>query len=71
MLKTNISSSGPLSETQANMDKFCLNLIYSGACHYTVQAYQLLEKAEASPTNEADIKFYLETLFARPLEENV
>ena len=71
MLKTKLSSSGPLSRTQANMDMFCLNLIYATACNYTVQAYQLLEKAEPTKANQADIKFYLETLFSKPLEENV
>jgi hypothetical protein len=46
-------------------------MIYSSACNYTVQAWQLLEKAPKTPQNDLDINFYLETLFAKPLEENV
>ena len=71
MFETNLSASGPLHATQRNMELFCLNLIYASACSYTVQAYQLLEKAPKSVANEQDMKFYLETLFTKPLEENV
>jgi hypothetical protein len=71
MLKTELSASGPLAQTQKNMDIFCTNMLYSSACNYTWQAYALLEKANSTPQNDADMKFYLETLFTRPLEENV
>ena len=71
MYKTELSSSGPIAQSQKNMDMFCLNLIYSSACNYTWLAYELLSKAESTPENDADMKFYLETLFTRPLEENV
>ncbi len=71
MLKTELSSSGPLTQSQRNMDIFCMNMMYSSACNYTWQAYELLEKAPQSPQNDADMKFYLETLFTRPLEDNV
>ncbi len=71
MYKTELSSSGPIAQSQKNMDMFCLNLIYSSACNYTWLAYELLSKSESTPENDADMKFYLETLFTRPLEENV
>ncbi len=71
MLKTNLSASGPLAQSKLNTDTFCLNMIYSSACNYTWIAYDLLSKAESTPENDADMKFYLETLFTRPLEENV
>ena len=62
---------GPLTEASNNTHSFCLNLIYASACTMTVQAWQLLEKAPKTPQNESDCKFYLETLFSKPLEENV
>ena len=62
---------GPLTEASDNTHLFCLNLIYASACSMTVQAWQLLEKAPKNPQNDDDIKFYLETLFSKPLEENV
>ena len=62
---------GPLTEASNNTHLFCLNLIYASACSVTVQAWQLLEKAPKTPQNELDINFYLETLFEKPLEENV
>jgi len=62
---------GPLTEAIDNTHLFCLNLIYASACSMTVQAWQMLEKAEKTPQNDDDIKFYLETLFSKPLEENV
>jgi len=71
MFETNLSASGPLQVTKRNMELFCLNLIYASACSYTVQAYQLLESAPATVKTDADMKFYLETLFSKPLEENV
>ena len=65
------ASVGPLNKAADGVHAFCLNMIYSSACNYTVQAYQLLEKAPKSVANEQDMKFYLETLFTKPLEENV
>ena len=65
------SSVGPLNKAADNMHMFCLNMIYSSACNYTVQAWMLLEKAPKTPQNESDREFYLETLFLKPLEENV
>ena len=62
---------GPLTTASENTRTFCLNMIYSSACNYTVIAWQLLEKAPQTPQNDDDIKFYLETLFSKPLEENV
>ncbi len=62
---------GPLTEAADNTHLFCLNLIYASACSMTVQAWQLLEKAPKNPQNDLDLQFYLETLFAKPLEENV
>ena len=62
---------GPLTEASNNTHLFCFNLIYASACSVTVQAWQLLEKAPKTPQNESDVKFYLETLFLKPLEENV
>ena len=62
---------GPISQTQRNMDAFCLNLIYASACHYTVQAYQSLQKAPETPQTNDDLKFYLETLFSRPFVKDV
>ena len=62
---------GPLTKAADNTHLFCLNLIYASACSVTVQAWQMLEKAPKTPQNESDINFYLETLFAKPLEENV
>jgi hypothetical protein len=62
---------GPLTEASNNTHLFCLNLIYASACSVTVQAWQMLEKAPKTPQNELDINFYLETLFEKPLEENV
>jgi len=62
---------GPLTKASENTHAFCLNMIYSSACNYTVIAWQMLEKAEKTPQTDDDIKFYLETLFAKPLEENV
>lgn len=62
---------GPLTEANNSTQLFCLNLIYASACSMTVQAWQMLEKAPSSPQNDDDIKFYLETLFLKPLEENV
>ena len=62
---------GPLTEASDNTHLFCLNLIYASACSVTVQAWQMLEKAPKTPQNELDINFYLETLFEKPLEENV
>ena len=62
---------GPLTKAADNTHLFCLNLIYASACSMTVQAWQLLEKAPKTPQNESDVKFYLETLFSKPLEENV
>ena len=71
-MKYNLSSSiGPLTKAADSTQAFCLNMIYSSACNYTVIAWQMLEKAEKTPQNEDDIKFYLETLFSKPLEENV
>jgi len=67
MFKTPLSASGPIAQTRQNADVFCLNLIYATACYGTVQAYQILEKAPATPANQADVKFYLETLFSKPL----
>jgi len=69
--KETSSTTGPISQTQRNMDAFCFNLIYASACHYTVIAYQTLAKQPETPANNDDLKFYLETLFSRPLEENV
>jgi len=71
MKNKTLSTPGPLTAASENMHAFCLNMIYSSACNYTVQAWQLLEKAPASPQNDDDIKFYLETLFSKPLEVNV
>jgi len=62
---------GPLTKASENTHAFCLNMIYSSACNYTVIAWQLLEKADKTPQTDDDIKFYLETLFSKPLEENV
>jgi len=62
---------GPLTQADTNMYAFCTNMIYASACTMTVQAWQLLEKAPKTPQNESDCKFYLETLFSKPLEENV
>ena len=62
---------GPLTKAADNTHLFCLNLIYASACSMTVQAWQALEKAPKTPQNESDVKFYLETLFSKPLEENV
>tara|TARA_B100002019_G_C21255427_1_gene593546 strand:+ start:1339 stop:1533 length:195 start_codon:yes stop_codon:yes gene_type:complete len=62
---------GPLTEAADNTHLFCLNLIYASACSMTVQAWQLLEKAPKTPQNDSDLEFYLETLFSKPLEENV
>ena len=62
---------GPLTKANENTHAFCLNMIYSSACNYTVLAWQMLEKAPPTPQNEDDIEFYLETLFLKPLEENV
>jgi len=62
---------GPLTKANENTHAFCLNMIYSSACNYTVIAWQMLEKAEKTPQTDDDIKFYLETLFSKPLEENV
>jgi len=62
---------GPLTEASNSTQLFCLNLIYASACTMTVQAWQMLEKAPSTPENDDDIKFYLETLFLKPLEENV
>jgi|TARA_R100000479_G_C6358738_1_gene192111 hypothetical protein len=62
---------GPLTKAADNTHLFCLNLIYASACSMTVQAWQALEKAPKTPQNESDVKFYLETLFLKPLEENV
>jgi len=62
---------GPLTKASENTHAFCLNMIYSSACNYTVIAWQMLEKAEKTTQTDDDIKFYLETLFSKPLEENV
>jgi len=62
---------GPLTKASENTHAFCLNMIYSSACNYTVIAWQMLEKADKTPQTDDDIKFYLETLFSKPLEENV
>ena len=62
---------GPLTQADTNMYTFCANMIYSSACNFTIQAWQAVEKAPKTPQNDNDIKFYLETLFAKPLEENV
>ncbi len=66
-----LSAPGPLTTASENTHTFCLNMIYSSACNYTVIAWQLLEKAPKTPQNDDDIKFYLETLFSKPLEVNV
>ena len=71
MLYNNSSSVGPLIKAADSVHVFCLNMIYSQACNYTVQALQLLEKADKTVAIEQDMKFYLDTLFAKPLEENV
>ena len=65
------ASVGPLNQAADGVHAFCLNMIYSSACNYTVQAWMLLEKAPKTPQNESDREFYLETLFLKPLEENV
>jgi len=65
------SSVGPLNKAADGVHAFCLNLIYSSACSMTVQAWQSLEKAPQTPQNVADRDFYLDTLFLKPLEENV
>ena len=71
-MKYNSSSSvGPLNKAADGVHAFCLNMIYESACNYTVQAWQLLEKAPKTPQNESDREVYLETLFLKPLEENV
>ena len=54
-----------------NTQAFCLNLVYSSACTYTVQAYQKMASLPQTPETKDDMKFYLETLFMRPLEENI
>lgn len=71
MKHSSSSSVGPLNRVAENTQAFCLNMIYASACNYTVIAWQLLENAEKTPQTEDDIKFYLETLFSKPLEENV
>ena len=71
-MKNKLSSSvGPLNRAADNMHAFCLNMIYASACSMTVQAWQMLDKDTATPQNVADRDFYLETLFLKPLEENV
>jgi hypothetical protein len=71
-MKYNSSSSvGPLNKAADGLHAFCLNMIYSSACNYTVQAWQLLDKAPETEQNKLDRDFYLETLFLKPLEENV
>jgi hypothetical protein len=71
-MKYNSSSSvGPLNQAADGVHAFCLNMIYASACSMTVQAWQALDKAPDSPQNTADRDFYLETLFLKPLEENV
>ena len=65
------ASVGPLNKAADGVHAFCLNMIYSSACNFTVQAWQLLEKAPETPQNKLDRDFYLETLFLKPLEENV
>ena len=62
---------GPLTRAADNTHLFCLNLIYASACTMTVEAWKMLEKAPKTPQNNLDSDFYLETLFAKPLEENV
>ena len=71
MKNKTLSTPGPLTAASENTHAFCLNMIYSSACNYTVIAWQMLEKAEKTPQTDDDIKFYLETLFSKPLEENV
>ena len=62
---------GPLTEAADNTHLFCLNLIYASACSMTVEAWQLMNKAPKTPQNQQDANFYLDTLFSKPLEENV
>ena len=62
---------GPLTQASENVHHFCLNLIYATACSMTVEAWQLIEKAPKTDSNKNDAAFYLETLFLKPLEENV
>jgi hypothetical protein len=73
MFKTEIPVDGTqLSKTQKNMDIFGLNLWYCYGVHGCWQAYQALSKEEVmTPEKADDMKFYLETLFTRPLEDNV
>jgi hypothetical protein len=49
-----------------NTQAFCLNLVYSSACTYTVQAYQKMASLPQTPETKDDMKFYLETLFSQP-----
>tara|TARA_R100001015_G_C4426931_1_gene25520 strand:+ start:60 stop:275 length:216 start_codon:yes stop_codon:yes gene_type:complete len=71
-MKYNLSSSvGPLNKAADGVHAFCLNMIYASACNYTVQAWQILDKAPATEQNILDKDFYLETLFLKPLEENI
>jgi hypothetical protein len=66
-----LSPPGTMELTRKNMDEFCANMLYASACNYTWLAYVAIAKAEPTPNSSADMKFYLETLFMRPLEENI
>ncbi len=71
-MKDKTLSSPPTMElTRKNMDAFCSNMLYASACHGTWLAYVAMSKAEPTARLHADMKFYLETLFTRPLEENI
>lgn len=64
-------TNGPLSKASENSQLFCLNLVYASACSMTVEAWQFMNKGPQTPQNQQDAKFYLDTLFSKPLEENV